>query len=172
MPEKKQDKIMSIATKRGFFFPTAEIYNAKAGFWTYGHLGMLMRGKFENLWLKHFLSLSDNYWQIDGNYILPSKVFEASGHLSNFKDPLTECKKCHFRFRADELIQDETKENVEGLDEKELTKIIHKNKLKCPNCKGELEDVKFFNMMFELKLVKFLSPFKLIFLCQKKNKIR
>jgi len=148
----KVDDITNIVTKRGFFFPTAEIYNAKAGFWTYGHLGVLMRNKFENLWLKHFLSLNDNYWQIDGNYILPSKVFEASGHLQNFKDPLTECKKCHFRFRADELIEDETKEKVEGLEEKELTKIIKKHKLKCPKCKGELDDVKFFNMMFELKL--------------------
>lgn len=148
----KSEEITNIATKRGFFFPTAEIYNAKAGFWTYGHLGKLMRSKFENLWLKHFLSLDDNYWEIDGSYILPQKVFEASGHLENFKDPLTGCKKCHFRFRADELIEDNTKEKAEGLDEKELTKLIKKHKLKCPKCRGELEDVKFFNMMFELKL--------------------
>ena len=74
----KSDLITNIAIKRGFFFPTAEIYNAKAGFWTYGHLGTLMKRKFENLWRFYFLSLNDNYFEIEGNNILPKKVFEGS----------------------------------------------------------------------------------------------
>jgi len=161
----KAEKILNIATKRGFYFPSAEIYGGKAGLWTYGHLGTLMKRKFENIWRDYFLKLNSNYFEIEGNCILPKKVFEASGHLEHFKDPLVECKKCHFRFRADELIEDALNKNVEGHTEKEMDEIIKKNKLKCPKCgSSELGDVKFFNMMFEVKIgsvgddVAYLSP--------------
>ncbi|MEK6932325.1 MAG: glycine--tRNA ligase [Nanoarchaeota archaeon] len=152
MPESKSDKIMNIATKRGFFFPSGEIYNSKAGFWTYGHLGTLLKHKFEDLWRDYFLSLNENYYEIEDTNILAKEVFKSSGHLEHFSDPLTECKKCHFRFRADELIEDETSLNVQGLKENELDKIIKENKLKCPKCGSELDKVKFFNMMFDLKV--------------------
>ena len=152
MPESKSDKIMSIATKRGFFFPSGEIYNSKAGFWTYGHLGTLIKHKFENLWRDYFLGLNENYYEIEDTNILAKEVFKSSGHLEHFSDPLTECKKCHFRFRADELIEDETDLSVQGLKENELDKIIKENKLKCPRCGSELDKVKFFNMMFDLKV--------------------
>ncbi|MBI2109992.1 glycine--tRNA ligase [Candidatus Woesearchaeota archaeon] len=160
----KQENILNIATKRGFFYPSAEYYGSKAGFWTYGHLGKLMKTKFENLWRCIFLGLNDNYYEIEGSSILPKKVFESSGHLKNFNDPLTECEKCHFRFRADQLVEDELKKDVDGLDEKALTKIIRDNKLKCPRCGSNLMDVKWFNMMFELRLgatgedIGYLSP--------------
>ena len=152
MPESKTDKIMSIATKRGFFFPSGEIYNSKAGFWTYGHLGTLLKHKFEDIWRDYFLNLNENYYEIEDTNILAKEVFKSSGHLEHFSDPLTECKKCHFRFRADELIEDETGLNVQGLKENELDKIIKENKLKCPRCGSELDKVKFFNMMFDLKV--------------------
>jgi glycyl-tRNA synthetase len=152
MPESKTDKIMNIATKRGFFFPSGEIYNSKAGFWTYGHLGTLLKHKFENLWRNYFLNLNENYYEIEDVNILAKEVFKSSGHLEHFSDPLTECKKCHFRFRADELIEDETGLNVQGLKEDELNKIIKENKLKCPKCGSDLDNVKFFNMMFDLKV--------------------
>jgi len=152
MPESKTDKIMNIATKRGFFFPSGEIYNSKAGFWTYGHLGTLFKHNFENLWRNYFLNLNENYYEIEDVNILSKDVFKSSGHLEHFSDPLTECKKCHFRFRADELIEDEIDLNVQGLKEIELEKTIKDNKLKCPRCGGELDKVKFFNMMFDLKV--------------------
>src|SRR3989344_8054821 len=123
-PRKHAEKITDIATKRGFFYPTAEIYNGPAGFWTYGHLGKLMKNKWENLWRCFFLSLNDNYFEIEGSNILPRKTFESSGHLKNFNDPLTSCKKCKFRFRADQFIEDELNTNVEGVKEKALDKII------------------------------------------------
>ena len=152
MPESKTDKIMSIATKRGFFFPSGEIYAAKSGFWTYGHLGTLLKHKFEDIWRNYFLNLSENYHEIDDVNILSKEVFKSSGHLENFNDPLTECKKCHFRFRADELVEDETGLNVQGLKENDLDKIIKEKKLKCPRCGSELDKVRFFNMMFDLKV--------------------
>lgn len=152
MLESKTDKIMNIATKRGFFFPSGEIYNTKAGFWTYGHLGTLLKHKFEGMWRNYFLSLNENYYEIEDVNIMAKEVFKSSGHLEHFSDPLTECKSCHFRFRADELIEDETGLNVQGLKENDLDKIIKEKKLKCPKCGSELDKVKFFNMMFDLKV--------------------
>ena len=147
----KAEKIISIAAKRGFFFPSGEIYKEKAGFWTYGHLGTLMKQKWENLWRSYFLSLNPNYYEIDDVNILAKEVFESSGHLKHFNDPLTECKKCSTRFRADEILE-EHGINAQGLSDIELSKLIQKNKIKCPNCNSELSQVKFFNMMFELRV--------------------
>ena len=148
----RSEKIMDIVTKRGFIYPSSEIYGSKAGFWTYGSLGTKIKHKWENLWKYYFLSLNTNFYEIDDCSIMPKKVFESSGHLKNFTDPLTECEKCHFRFRADQLIEDELKIDVAGLKEDALTKLIRDNKLKCPKCKGNLIDVRFFNMMFDIKV--------------------
>src|SRR3989344_9475680 len=102
----KSEKILDIATKRGFFYPSAEIYNSKAGFWTYGSLGSRIKNKWENLWKDYFLKLNNNFYEIDDCNILPKEVFKASGHLDHFTDPLTECGKCHIRFKADQLIEE------------------------------------------------------------------
>lgn len=151
--ETKTEKIMNISTKRGFFYPSAEIYGAKAGFWTYGHLGTLLKHNWENLWREYFLGLADNYYEIEDCNMMPKDVFKSSGHLDHFNDPLTECKKCKFRFRADELIEEELKIETTGMKAEELDKIIEEKKLKCPKCGAqELDKVKWFNMMFDLKV--------------------
>ncbi len=152
MKKSKAEKILDIATKRGFFYPSAEIYGSKTGFWTYGSLGTKIKQKWENLWKSYFLSLNTNFYEIDDCNILPKRVFESSGHLKNFTDPLAECEKCHFRFRADQLIEDELKIEVGGLKDEALTKLIKDNKLKCTKCKGNLMPVRFFNMMFDVKV--------------------
>lgn len=146
----KAEEITSIALKRGFFFQTAEIYGGKAGFFTYGHLGKLMKNKFESLWRGYFLD-EDNFYEIQSNNILPEAVFKASGHIENFNDPLTECNSCKFRFRADQFLEDKGIK-AEGLSIEELTGIIRNNKLKCPKCKGELSEVRWFNMMFPVPI--------------------
>ena len=144
---------MHIATKRGFFFPTAEIYGAKAGFWTYGHLGTLMKQRWQDLWRCSFLGLSQDYWEIEGSSILPEKVFQSSGHLANFKDPLVECKKCHQRFRADDFVEERLQIKTYGLDIDALDKLIKDNNLACPHCGAkDLDNVKWFNMMFQMQL--------------------
>jgi glycyl-tRNA synthetase len=148
----KTEKITNIATKRGFFFPSGEIYSIKAGFWTYGHLGTLMKHKWENLWRNYFLSLHPNYYEIEDTNILTKEVFESSGHLKNFNDPLTECKKCNTRYRADELINEKLDQDADGLSADELNRIIKKNNIKCDKCDSELGQVKMFNMMFELRV--------------------
>ena len=157
----KLKEVTTIAERRGFFFPTAEIYGGKAGFYTYGHLGKLMKNKFENLWRDYFLE--DDFYEIEGNAILPEQVFRASGHLENFNDPLTECQKCKFRFRADQLIEDALKIDAEGLKIDEINKLIEKHKLKCPKCGSQLGKAESFNMMFPIQIgqgkeLAYLSP--------------
>ncbi|MGC9309666.1 MAG: glycine--tRNA ligase [Candidatus Nanoarchaeia archaeon] len=147
----KLDEINAIASKRGFFFQTANIYGGKAGFFTYGHLGKQLKSNWENLWRKYILGLDDNFHEIQSNNILPEEVFKASGHIEHFNDPLVECKKCKFRFRADQLLEDAGIE-AEGMSLEELDKMIDKKKLVCPKCSGQLGEVKEFNMMFPVNI--------------------
>ena len=143
----KAEKIVQIAKRRGFIFPSSEIYGGLAGFYDYGPLGVLLKNKLIDYWRRFFLK-DDNIWEIDSSLLMHRKVFEASGHLKNFVDPITQCKKCKSIFRADHLIEELTGKFVEGLKPEELTKIIRENNLKCPKCGGELEDVRVFNLMF------------------------
>jgi len=147
----KLDEITSIAGKRGFFFPTAGIYGGKAGFFTYGHSGKQLKINWENLWREYFLNLDDNFHEIQSNNILPKEVFEASGHIKNFNDPMTECKKCNFRFRADNFLEDKNLYE-EGMNIEKMNKLIKEKNLKCPKCGGELREVKWFNMMFPVPI--------------------
>ncbi|MBI2971213.1 MAG: glycine--tRNA ligase [Candidatus Aenigmarchaeota archaeon] len=142
------DKIEDVAKRRGFFFPSSEIYGGMSGFYDYGHLGTLMKRKFESVWKRHFLSLSDNFYEIETSDIMPESVFVASGHLQNFVDPMVKCSRCGNTERADHVLEDVLKESFEGLTAKELTGIIKKHGIKCEKCKGQLEDVGILNMMF------------------------
>ncbi len=146
------DKINSIASRKGFFFQTAEIYGGRAGFFTYGHLGKKLKQNWEKLWRQNILSLDDNFYEIQSNNILPFPVFKASGHLENFNDPLTECKKCHFRFRADQFLEDKGVENAESLTVEKMSKLINEKNLNCPKCGSQLSKVKQFNMMFPVSI--------------------
>jgi glycyl-tRNA synthetase len=141
-------KIVEICKRRGIIFPTAEIYGGFSGFFEYGPIGVLIKRKLENYWREYFVK-PDPIFEIEGCLVLPEKVFEASGHLKDFVDPIAQCKKCKVMHRADHLIQDLTKKFVEGLGPEELTKIIKEKKLKCPKCKGELEDVRLFNLLLK-----------------------
>ncbi len=134
-------KINSIAFTRGFFFNTASIYGGKAGFFTYGHLGKLLKNNWETLWRKYFLNLNENFYEIQSNSILPEQVFIASGHVESFNDPLVECKKCNLRYRADHLLEEIGLKDTEALSLEEMNKEIQKNKIKCAKCKNELSSI-------------------------------
>lgn len=151
-PADKLNEINSIASKRGFFFQTANIYGGKAGFFTYGHLGKLIKTNWEKLWRENILSLNENFYEIQGNNILPEPVFRASGHIENFNDPMTECKKCNFRFRADTFLEENNIENASSLSIEEMNEKMNDLKLKCPKCGGELMPIKQFNMMFPVTI--------------------
>ncbi len=149
---RKIDEITAIASNRGFFFQTANIYGGKAGFFTYGHLGKAIKSNWEKLWRKNIVGLDDNFYEIQSNNILPEPVFKASGHLENFNDPMAECKKCHFRFRVDQFLEDKGIKNAGTLTIEEMNNEIKMKKLKCPKCGGEIGEARQFNMMFSVPI--------------------
>lgn len=146
------EKLSEFARKKGFFFPSAEIYGGFTGFYDYGSNGTLMKRKFENLWRKYFLRLGDNFFEIESSDIMPENIFVASGHLQNFVDPVAKCRNCGAHHRADHILEDFLKENFEGITPEKLSEIIKKHKIKCPKCKGELGDVAILNMMFPVRI--------------------
>ncbi|MFZ3076978.1 MAG: glycine--tRNA ligase [Candidatus Aenigmatarchaeota archaeon] len=156
MPEKKESRlelIESIAKRRGFFWPAAEIYGGIAGFWNYGPLGTALKNKLVQQWRKEFVK-NEGAHEIETTDILPEIVWVASGHAEGFNDKQTVCKKCKNRFRADHLIEDIVKdiEKLEGKSCEELTEIIKNKNIKCPKCGGQLDDVAIFNLMFDINL--------------------
>lgn len=119
------EKIISLAKRRGFIYQGSEIYGGLAGTWDYGPLGLALKKNIENLWWRFFVDSRDDMYGIDSAILMNPKVWEASGHVAGFADPLVECGKCKRRFRAD---------HVED---------------KCPECGGAFGEVKQFNMMFK-----------------------
>lgn len=145
------ESIEQIAKRRGFFYPSDEIYGGLSGFYTYGHLGTLMKIKLENLWKKFFLD-EDNFFEIDPSIIMSEKVFEASGHLKSFVDPIVKCIKCGVYHRADQIVENFLNRTFEGATPTELSHLIKEHNIKCPKCKGTLEEVGILNMMFPLDI--------------------
>jgi len=132
-------KIVSLSKRRGFIFPSSEIYGGISGFWDYGPLGALMKNNIKQEWLKRFVYSRGDVVLIDGTVIMNPKTWEASGHLKNFTDPLIECKKCHARFRADHM--------AEG---KFIGAGKAKEKNQCPECGGKKwTEPRMFNLMFK-----------------------
>jgi len=148
--EDKYESIVRLAKKRGFFWPSYEIYGGMAGFYDLGPLGVMLKNNIVNLWREYFvIKHLDMVVEIETPIITPKIVFEASGHLQHFTDPIVECLKCGRKYRADQLIEEMLKIKVEGLSIDELTKIVRENNLTCPACGGPLSDVKEFNLLFQ-----------------------
>ena len=145
------EEIEQLAKRRGFFYPSDEIYGGLGGFYTYGHLGVLMKRKLEDIWRRHFLD-EDNFYEIDPSLIMQSKVFEASGHTNFFVDPIAKCKTCHTVHRADHIVEENLKGKFEGMTPIELEEMIKKHKIRCSNCGGELEETGVLNLMFPLDI--------------------
>ena len=100
------ESVMKLALERAFYFPSCEVYgDAQAGFWEYGPTGVSIKNKFLELWRRELVR-RDRMLEIDGSQIMSKSVFEASGHLGNFADPIIKCKKCGLTFRADKLISE------------------------------------------------------------------
>ncbi|MDO8555427.1 MAG: glycine--tRNA ligase [bacterium] len=132
--ENLMDKIRSLCKRRGFIYPGSEIYGGLAGTWDYGPYGSELAHNIKELWWKHFVRAREDMYGITSATLMPEAVWKASGHLSGFTDPMVECKKCHRRFRADQLDSP-----------------IRENK-KCPDCKGELGEEKVFNLLLPVAL--------------------
>jgi glycyl-tRNA synthetase len=145
------EDVMKLALERGFYFPSCEVYaDAQAGFWEYGPSGVSLKNKFLELWRRELIR-RDGMMEIDGSQIMSKSVFEASGHLGSFADPIIKCTKCKSTFRADRTISEISKIEIpESADLEEFDRAILQNNIKCPKCKGDFEKTRKFNMMFKV----------------------
>lgn len=123
------EKLVSLCKRRGFIFQGSEIYGGLAGTWDLGPLGVELAFNIKQKWWKQFVKDREDNFGISSSILMPEAVWNASGHLSGFSDPLVECEKCKRRFRADHL----------------------DNKEKCPECEGKLGEEKTFNLMFPVE---------------------
>lgn len=161
MIDNLMEKIVSLCKRRGFVYPGSEIYGGLANSWDYGPLGVELKNNIKQLWWKKFVKSRDDMVGIDAALIMNPKVWEASGHLKEFKDPLIECKECHERFRADDLIppwthkiSDSTRASVIHPMSRPMPDPVGINDLVdviCPSCKkkGLFTNIRQFNLMFK-----------------------
>ncbi|WP_236751304.1 glycine--tRNA ligase [Acidianus sp. HS-5] len=148
-----EEKVIELAKRRGIFWPSYEIYGGVGGLYDIGPVGTRIKNKIVQLWRKTFVEDNSEFVvEIETPMITPKKVFEASGHLENFTDPIVECNKCHRVFRADHLVEEVLKINAEGLKAEELTNLIREKDIKCPVCGGDLGDVRYFNLLFSTNI--------------------
>jgi glycyl-tRNA synthetase len=131
VPAPNFDVVVSLAKRRGFVFPSSEIYGGMAGFWDYGPLGVELKNNIKAAWWRQMVQLRDDVVGIDAAIIMNPRVWEASGHVAGFSDPMVDCRNCKLRFRADDL---------KGPP----------SEIACPNCgqRGTLTEPRQFNLMF------------------------
>lgn len=152
--EEKCDKFTAInelARRRGFFWPSYEIYGGIGGFVTYGPLGAKLKQNIEAKLRELFVNKL-GIFEMESSVIVPGKVFEASGHVNHFKEPMVECSKCHKRFRADHLLEEHANITVADAEKMSLNEIqaaFEKNAITCPECGGTFNAPQQFLTMFE-----------------------
>ena len=140
--------VMNIAKKRGFLWSSFEIYSGVAGFFDYGPLGAILKNNIINKWRNYYV-VREGFYEIESPTIMPGEALKASGHVDHFTDPMTECKDCMEVYRADHIIEEAIKKDVEGFENQKLTEIISKDKIPCPKCGGHLSHVWGYNLMFQ-----------------------
>ncbi|MDP7982577.1 MAG: glycine--tRNA ligase [Conexivisphaerales archaeon] len=157
------DRVVELAKRRGFFWQAYEIYGGVGGLYVLGPLGVAMRERLIDLWRSIFVR-RHGFVEIDAPALGPYKVFKASGHVDNFKDPVAECTKCGRKFRADHLLGDAGVSVGEGAPVEELQRLLNENHVKCPECGASAWRVSQFLTMFETRIgpyseeVGFLRP--------------
>ncbi len=150
----KFDEIVNHLITSGFVYPGSDIYGGLANSWDYGPLGVEMKNNIKRAFWKKFVQESPTNVGIDSTIIMNPKVWEATGHVKAFNDPLIDCKECKARLRADEIIKTfDSNLEVEGKSGEELMQIIKDKHIPCPNCgKHNFTDIRQFNMMFQTHL--------------------
>ena len=145
------DELVAYLKHQGFVFQGSEIYGGLANSWDYGPLGVEVLNNIKKAWWKKFVQESPYNVGLDSSIILSPLVWEASGHLKSFSDPLVDCKACKMRFRADKLIEDfDSTVNVEKMKDDDLDKFIEEHKVPCPNCgKADFTKIRKFNLMYK-----------------------
>jgi glycyl-tRNA synthetase len=153
--EVTMDKIISLAKRRGFIYPSSEIYNGFSGIYDFGPIGVELENNIKKAWWKEMVQKNPDIVGLDSSIFMNPKIWEASGHTSGFSDPLTECRNCHARSRADHLLEEIGVSADEKITEKEINEVFKQNaeKIKCPKCgKGDFTDIKSFNLLVKSNL--------------------
>ena len=145
------DKMTNISAKRGFLWPSFEIYSGVSGFTDYGPLGASLKNNIMQKWRKQYVS-GEGFYEIEGPTVMPKEVLKASGHVDNFTDPMTKCESCGEVFRADHIIEEAIGQDVESLENSEMDEIVKENNIKCPECGGDLADIWDYNLMFKTQI--------------------
>ena len=147
--QKSMEKLVALCKGRGFVFPGSEIYGGLANTWDYGPLGVELLNNVKAAWWKKFVRESPFNVGLDSGILMNPAIWQASGHLKNFNDPLMDCKACRTRHRADKLIE-EAGGQPAGMSYEEMSAWIRDNGIPCPDCGGKnFTDIRQFNMMFK-----------------------
>ena len=153
--EKSMEKVVALAKNRGFVYPGSEIYGGLANTWDYGPLGVELKNNVKKAWWKKFVQESPYNVGVDCAILMNPEVWVASGHVGGFSDPLMDCKECHERFRADNIIDDFMKDNgiegsADGMTEAEMQAYIDEHNIPCPSCGAHnFTGIRQFNLMFK-----------------------
>ena len=143
------EKIVALCKRRGFVFPGSEIYGGLANTWDYGPLGVELKNNIKAHWWRTFVHRRRDIVGLDAGILMHPRVWEASGHVVNFNDPMVDCKTCKARFRADHLIEDRIGDVAAGKTPEEMSVILQEHNIACPNCGNRtFTDARQFNMMF------------------------
>ncbi len=151
-------KITALAKRRGFIFPSSEIYGGLAAVYDYGPYGVELANAVKRAWWKVMVQLREDIVGLDAAIFMHPRVWEASGHVSGFSDPLTECRQCHARLRVDHLLEDIGVEADEKMSEEEINKVFsqYQEKIKCPHCgANDFTPVRKFNLLVKSNLGNF-----------------
>ena len=155
--EKTMEKIVALAKSRGFVYPGSEIYGGLANTWDFGNLGVELKNNIKKAWWQKFVMESPYNVGVDCAILMNPQTWVASGHLGSFSDPLMDCRECHERFRADQLIEHYSEEkglelngSVDGWSQEEMKSFIEEHQIPCPTCgKHNFTDIRQFNLMFK-----------------------
>ena len=147
----KMEELVNYCKQYGFIFQGSEIYGGLANTWDYGPLGSRLKNNVKDAWRKRFIQERPNAYEVDADILMHPRVWEASGHVDSFADPLTDCRHCKTRHRADNLINDYTNSSIgDKMDNEELINYIRENNVPCPKCgKCDFTDIRQFKLMFE-----------------------
>ena len=151
MEEIAMKDMVNISKQYGFIYQGSEIYGGLANTWDYGPLGSVLKDNIKSTWKKRFVQERENAYLVDPAILMHPKVWEASGHVESFSDPLIDCKNCKTRHRVDNLIEDYDKTiDVDRMTEEEMITYIRDNKVPCPKCGShDFTDLRDFNLMFK-----------------------
>ncbi len=156
-------QIISLTKRRGFVFPSSEIYGGFSAIYDYGPYGVELANNIKKEWWKAMVQEREDIIGLDSCIFMNPKIWEASGHVSGFSDPLVECKNCHQRLRADHLLEEIGAQADEKMTEKEIQEIFtnNKDKIKCPSCgKSDFSDLKKFNLLVKSNIGNFTEDWQ------------